>query len=139
LRRPIQPASLYNSVKLAQNGGNMTYHAMELEVSRKFAGGLYYQANFNWTKTLLDVFEGSQEYGLVPTDSYNRALDKGRADGSEPILFTTNLVWSLPTGRGRKLVNLPSGGGYRILNAIIGNWTISGTLAASAGYVFTPA
>src|SRR5712692_6016476 len=50
------------------------------------------------TKTLLDVFQGNQEYGLTPTDSYNRALDKGRADGSEPILFTRISYGRCPSG-----------------------------------------
>jgi len=137
-RRPIQPASLYNSVSLAQNGGNMTYHAMELEMSRKFSSGFYFQSNFIWSKTLLDVLDGAQENGRTPTDSYNRSLDKGRADSAEPIIFSMSAVYDLPFGRGKRFANLPSGKAFGVLNQIIGNWKVSGLFLASAGQIFTP-
>jgi hypothetical protein len=116
----------------------MTYHALEFELIRKFSEGLYVDVNFNWNRHLLDVFEGNQENGLTPTDSFNRALDKGRTDGSEPILLTTNLVWLLPIGRGQRFLDLPSGLGYSVLNHIIGGWTVSNFTTISAGYIYTP-
>ena len=66
----------------------MTYHALELEVSRKFSRGLYFATNFNWNQNLLDISQGALENGALITNAYNRAMDKGRADSAEPILMT---------------------------------------------------
>ena len=116
----------------------MTYHALEWEVSRRFGDGVYFQSNFNWKKTLLDVFEGSEENGLTPTDSYNCVLHRARADSSEPIIFDRQRCLGTPLRPCKKFANLGDGTGNSILNQIIGGWRISGLFLASAGQIFTP-
>jgi len=40
---------------LNENNGNSTYHSLQLKAEKRFAGGLYFLANYTWSKLLTDA------------------------------------------------------------------------------------
>ena len=127
-RLPIQPTSVWASVGVRRNGGNMTFHGFEAELHRKFAAGLYFLSVFNWNKTLRDVY-----YATQSDYAFDRSRDKGQDNQTEPLNGVTSLVYPLPLGRGQKYWNFSGGLGNSILENIAGGWTISNSFSWSAG------
>jgi hypothetical protein len=103
--------------------GHSTYHSLQLVLNRQFARGFTAYTNYTWSKNLTNV-QSSQvnDNAGRPLDYYNLKLEKSYADDDQPHIFKAYLSYDLPFGRGKALL----GSGPRIVNAIVGGWSISG-------------
>lgn len=126
----------YYAVYLFQNGGYDNYNALSAEVNRHFKGGLSYEAGLVWAKNLTDdddTLANGVEGGVTAEDSYNLSRQKGNAEFTPRVDFVSNLIWDLPVGPGKLLLNENN-----LASRIVGGWQVSGAYVARSGDFLTP-
>ncbi len=119
-------------IELFTNDGSYNYNALQLEVRRRFSQGLYFQANYTFSKNLTDTVGTSQQLFDPFLQNDNRELDKQRADFDQTHVFNFNGIYQLPFGRGKMFLN--RGG---IVDKIFGGFELSGIFQASTGAPIT--
>ncbi len=121
---PLAPSSVAQVGDLLQNFSGSTYHAGTVEVRRRWSRGIYFQANYTWSKVLTD--SGGESQTLVDTlmDVGNPQLDRGRASFDIAQAFKANYVYELPVGKGHRFSS-----SNHVLGKLLAGW--------SAGSIFT--
>jgi len=116
-RRPFQP---WASILALDTNGNAITHQGQIELIRRFSGGLYLQTNFTWTRTLDNV-------AIVgtPQNPYNAALDRGNGDSIRRRVAYTSLTYNLPFN------NYPG-----VAGKVLGGWTVASILQFRSGLPF---
>lgn len=147
---PFSPARLnfpqWSGVTYGDHGGNLTYHALDMEWRRSFAQGVYLDASYTWAKQLTDVDEdgtmfgwGSQgAYGRIIENPYDRAREKGNAHSIPRQRFRALFVVELPFGKGKPLMNNLPGPGGAVVNTVLGGWSFSGMFQRFTGWWYSP-
>jgi hypothetical protein len=113
LRRPYLG---YGTIAFNENSAVSKYHALEVSLNRRFAGGLMLEGSYTWSKSL-----GHPEGN--PLDSRNKNLDFGLLDLDRTHMFSFNYVWEMPFFKGQK----------GIAPAILGGWQLSGITSFQSG------
>lgn len=109
-----------------QTVGRSIYHAMEVEIEKRYAGGFFF--NGNYTLSRLIALTDRPANPLL-----NAALDRGRPDISITNVFHFNAIRDLPFGPGQKwLRDLPAAAAK-----ILGGWQLAGGLHLQSGRPFT--
>ena len=111
-----------------QNGANSWYNGLQAEVRRRFNDGLYFQANYTYSKALTD-FEGSQSNfaGLMDL-TQGTILEKQRSVDDITHVFKANFLYELPIGPGKRFVDR---GGF--VGKILGGWSLNGLMRYQSG------
>lgn len=117
---------------LLWNDGYYNYNSLQMEVRRRFSAGLYFQANYTFSKNLTDSVGTAQALFEPFLDLNNRQLDRQRADFDQTHVFNVNAVYQLPFGKGQRFLN--STGGW---DKLIGGWEISGLAQWTTGAPIT--
>jgi hypothetical protein len=115
-------------IELFTNAGFFNYNSLQLEVRRRFAEGLYFQANYTFSKNLTDTVGTSQQLFEPYLQGQNPDLDVQRADFDQTHVFNFNGIYQLPFGKGKWLLNY---GG--LADKILGGWELSGLWQWSTG------
>jgi hypothetical protein len=116
----VNPATGGSGANLTTNQGGTSYNSMQLEVRRRFAGGLLGGASYSWSHSLVN----GQVLSLRNLDGINvpSAFDQRHT-------IKLNWVYELPIGPGRSYLK-PS-------NAVVGKalegWQISGIMRLQSG------
>jgi hypothetical protein len=112
--------------QLFTNGSESAYDSLQIEVTRRLAGGLRFQASYTFAKGLSD-FIGSQG----DTNSFLTLRDTNReyAQFNNTHQFLANAIYQLPFGRSRKYWRNTRG----VLGALISGWQIGGIAKYSSG------
>ncbi len=120
-----------------------TYHALQLQVERRFGNGVAGQFSYVWSKSLdTQSFDPSltavgsgatQTAGNAPFDIYNRRDNYARSDFDRRHVFQSNFVYELPFGRGHAL----GGNANGVVDRIIGGWQVSGLMRYYTGRPMT--
>ncbi|MEK7405783.1 MAG: TonB-dependent receptor [Acidobacteriota bacterium] len=127
-----RPYPLYRQILFCESAGNQIYHALSMNLERKMQGGLYFQGAYTLAKNLTDT-EDASEGGPTLENAYNRSGWRGDSRYVPRHRFFSNVIWELPLGMGRRLLNRRGP-----LDWILGRWQISGTYVAQTGEYFTP-
>jgi len=109
--------------------GFSTYHSLQVILNKEFSNGLTAYANYVWSKNLTNINSsliGGDTGGL---DYYNMRNYKSYSTSDMPHVFKGYISYDLPIGRGRPLL----GEAGRVLNAIVGGWTISAIVNYASG------
>jgi len=118
-------------VNLTTNAGRMRYNALQAELRRRFAQGLYFQANYTFQKILTDVADdGINQTRVSPyLDNQNRSLDYARASYDTTHILNFNALYELPFGKGRFFFNNAGG----VVDRIIGGWQLTSIIQFASG------
>jgi hypothetical protein len=111
-----------------------SYNALQISVNRRFGQGLMFQTNYTWGKSLDDISDDTDGAGqglLIPTDSNNRRLDRGRSGFDIRHQFRAGAVYELPFGPGKRWLT------GRLLSRVVGGWTVNSIIDWSSGYPFS--
>lgn len=109
--------------RLLTNDSMSNYHALEVEVRRRFSGGLQFQADYTFSKAMTDAgpAQGNNQSDLVSFRTLrNKSLDYRRADQDQTHRFVANALYELPFGKGKTWL----GDTNAIVDQIVGNWTV---------------
>ncbi|HWW76858.1 MAG TPA: TonB-dependent receptor, partial [Pyrinomonadaceae bacterium] len=118
---------------LFQNGGWYQYHSLQAEVRRRFANGLYFQANYTFSKNLTNAIGTSQTLVEPFLDNGRPELDKSRADYDLTHVFNFNSIYELPFGRGKRFFSGSNG----VVDRLVGGWQLSTIFTVTSGSPIT--
>ena len=117
-----------------------SYHSGQVELNRRFSGGLSVSSAYTLAKNLSDnqgaygASSGQQSFadeqgGYDATSNVNRHLDYGNVTGTRRNRWISSSVYQLPVGRGKRFGT----GMSRLADAALGGWQISGILLFQSG------
>jgi hypothetical protein len=120
----------------SESWGFSTFHALEAQFQKRFSGGLQTLAAFTWEKCLADSngdYNAENGSEGAPNQYYfNGHLAKGFCTFNVPIVFNWSVVYQLPFGHGKKLLN------HGIVSRVLGNWETNFSFLAREGNAFNP-
>ena len=105
------------------NAFKSNYHGIEFQVLKRFTKGLQFQASYTYSKAIdeiSDAFSGKDS--LRPTNTFNIALDRGRADFDIAHSFVSSYYYELPFAKE---------------NRWLGGWSTSGIATIREGTPFS--
>ena len=125
-RRPYQP---WADILMLASGGDSNLHQLQLEAVQRYRGGLSFQIEYSWTRSLdnVPVVGG-------PMNPYNARADRGNSDQIRRHIFTAAYNYELPFGKGKKWAK--AGGP---LNYLVGGWQVGGITYLRTGPPFSVA
>ncbi len=85
---------------LITNFSNSSYHALQVELRRRAASGLQFQANYTFGKVLTDSSGTGVRFDPF-LDFAQPQLERARATFDVNHVFNVNFVWPLPFGEGQ--------------------------------------
>ena len=124
------------TLRVWENNVNTNYHALQMQLNRRYSNGFAFNANYTWSKALdirstwhsgaTSANRGQEGYS---TDVNAVFLDYGRAVFDANQRFVFNWLYDTPWFR--------NSGNWAAHN-IFGGWQINGIVAFQAGQPFTP-
>ncbi len=115
--------------------GNSTYHAMQLQLDKRFASGLSFLVSYTVSKNLTDAdsagpgvqgFIGTGEF--VGQNSYNRQAEKAVSELDIPQSLVASFFYELPFGHGKRYLN-----GNGAADRVVGGWYVSSIVQYKSG------
>jgi hypothetical protein len=129
-----RPFPQFGSLTFSENGGNSIYQGLQMDVQRRFARGLYFQAGWTYSNLIGDVEDSRSDLGPTLENPFDRTRERAREAYSVRHRVNGALVYEVPVGRGRRfLSSLPA-----VVNHAIGGWSVSGLLYFETGRYFSP-
>jgi Carboxypeptidase regulatory-like domain/TonB dependent receptor len=113
---------------LLKNTSFSNYNAGIVEVRRRFSRGLYFQANYTFSKVMTD-FAGSQSQFQPFLDNARPYLERQRAQFDITQAFKANFTYELPIGRGHKMFGSPS----RVVGLLVNGWQMGSVFTWQTG------
>ncbi|MDZ4800660.1 MAG: carboxypeptidase regulatory-like domain-containing protein [Bryobacteraceae bacterium] len=120
-----------------------TYHALQMQLERRFSNGVSGQISYVWAKSLdtqsfdpslTAVSSGaSQTAGNAPFDIYNRRDNYARSDFDRRHVVQSNFVYELPFGRGKRFGDALNG----VVDRVVGGWQVAGIWRFQTGRPMT--
>jgi hypothetical protein len=111
-----------------------SYNSLQISLNKRFSRSLMFMTNYTWAKSLDDISDDTDGAGqglLIPTDSNNRRLDRGRSSFDIRHQFRAGLIYEFPFGPGQRWLNTG------VLSRIVGGWATNTIIDWSSGYPFT--
>jgi hypothetical protein len=138
----ITPGAGYNQLLVANpnggvlnlttNGGRYNYNSLQVELRRRFTGGLTLQGNYTFQKILTDVTGTQSEANQTRVEPYldndNPDRDYARPAYDRTHTFNFNGLYELPFGNGKRWLNQ---GGW--VDRVVGGFQFSSILNISSG------
>jgi hypothetical protein len=109
---------------------NMLYNGLQAKLDYQLSGGLTFRLAYTWSKDI-GTSQGTPGGGVQ--NSHNVALERGYVQPDFRHRFVASYLYELPVGRGRAFGRNMS----HLLDAVIGNWEISGITVARTGEATT--
>ena len=119
------------------------YHALELKFERRFADGFSYLVGYTLsrskdTRSFDPAFTvvgtaNAQSATSTPFNIFDRDLNYALSDFDRTHVLQGQWVWELPFGQGRRI----GGNVDRVVDVIIGGWTLSGQAIVQSGRPMT--
>jgi len=128
------PNPATGAVDVMLNDARFRYHSLQIEIRRRFSQGLYFQANYTFSKNLTNSIGSANSPASGQSlfepylDNNNEDLDYTRADFDQTHVFNFNGVYQLPFGQGKMFMNQ---GGW--VDQVFGGWELSGIVQWSSG------
>jgi hypothetical protein len=125
-RRPY--GNLYPSqIDTKENEGMSIFHALQVNLTRRFHNGLFIAGNYMYSHALDDNSVGAGEANSAQNVACFRC---DYANSQFDVRHTTNgsVVYELPFGRGKRYLN-----NGRALNVLVGGWSVDSLLTARSG------
>ena len=116
--------------RLLTNDSMSNYHSLQLELRRRFTGGLMFQADYTFSKALTDAPDalGNNQNTLENFRTFrDKRLDYRRSNDDQAHRFVANGLYDLPFGRGRRYLS----GTNSFVNQAIGGWSVGGIVVWS--------
>jgi len=125
---PLVPNPNTGVADLVTNGANFYYNALQVELRRRFAQGLYFQVNYTFAKNLTNAVGTSQALFEPLLDNAQPEIERSRADFDQTHSFNFNSIFEFPIGRGRRFLN--EGG---VIDKVLGGFQLNTILRFGSG------
>ena len=131
LRYGGAPGSIYQWA----HGGDSIYHSLQQQFTQRLSHNSIFQESYTWSKNIADV-EGdypNNQDGIA--DSFNSRASRGLSDFDRPNVFSSSLVYNLPSLQNSNALMKGVAGGWEtstVVSIATGNaLTITGGLAGT--------
>lgn len=121
---------------LLKNSSFSTFHSGVVEVRRRLNSGLYFQANYVFSKVMTDYSTGTNfdQLRFQPyLDNARPFLEKGRAAFDITHAFKANFTYDLPIGKGHRVFNISS----KALGQLVNGWQTASVFTWQSGNPFS--
>jgi len=119
-----------------ESNGNMRYDALQADLQKRFSQGLQFNVAYTYSKCMTDSigYYGSWSQSYAQNAYWQNLYDR-RAEWGPCFYDATNVlsayaVYQLPVGRGWKFGSRWN----RAVDAVAGNWQVSGILQMRGGF-----
>ncbi len=120
----------YAAVVMNTNPGSSTYHALNLQVTKRLSQGFTTQFSYIWSRSLSDAStDGNVQY----LDPANHSLNHTLTTFHRTHDIRSNGTFELPFGPNRKFLN----NGGSILTRLIERWQLGGIFSWTSGAPLT--
>jgi carboxypeptidase family protein len=110
------------------NGGWSSYNGLQMQFRQRLSQSLNWTTNYTWSKSLTNLAVDNQNQILDYLTLRDPGLNRRLSPFDITHVIQTFGTYDLPVGRGRWLsVN------NRVLNGVIGGWTLGSTFVFSSG------
>jgi hypothetical protein len=127
----MQNPGIYASQAIV-NGGYSDYNALQMELRRQFRNGFFGQLNYTFSDTKTNSAGTAQNRLEAFMDRNRPELNTGRSTFHVTHIITSNAIYELPFGEGRRWMNR---GGF--LNQVFGGWQIASIVSWQSGSPIT--
>jgi len=118
--------------------GTSSYHALQVDLRRRFSRGFSVRGVYTFSKTLDDGDSLNQTTaGNAPglaSNPFDLRADKGLATFDVRNLAVINVLYALPFGQGQSFASSLGDAG----NKFVSGWSVSSIITAQSGFPFTP-
>jgi hypothetical protein len=118
--------------------GDSSYNALQVDVNRRFSGGLTVRGVYTYAKVLDDgdSLNATTSGGgpALASNPFNLKSDWGRGTFNIRHVAVANVTYALPIGRGKRFMSDRQG----IVNGLIGGWTVNSVVTLQGGFPFSP-
>lgn len=126
---PINPRRLlpqFGDLDGGSNQYNASYNSLQMSLLKRFSGGLQFNMNYTWQKSL----DGQSSLAEVKVQNpFDRRQDYSRSSWDINHVFNFSYVYELPFGKGRKF-----GADWNTAaNLLLGGWTYQGITRLESG------
>jgi hypothetical protein len=139
----LRPNQQFGTITYLDAGGDSYYHALQITLRKRFSAGLLFGLAYSFSKSIddksTDPVGSSSGGGLSTTaatsttDIRNWRNERALSDFDRTHVLTTNFVYDLPVGKGKRFLNSPPG----VVNQAIGGWSINGLYTVMSGEPFS--
>jgi hypothetical protein len=123
-----RPDPRFTTNLIVSNDAESWYHGLQVEWSKAFTHGVWFDATYTWSKALDDTSEatavGAGDTNLLGAD---KSFARGLSRFHTPHRFTFNGTWRLPLFRDRK----------DWMGDVLGGWQLSAVVKIAHGTPFT--
>jgi hypothetical protein len=119
----VAPGAVYQWA----HGGDSIYHSLQTQFTQKLAHNSIFQASYTWSKNISNV-EGdypNNQDGIA--DQYDPRASRGLSNFDRPHVFSSSLVYNLPTLEGQN----------SFLKGVAGGWETSTVVSSATGNALT--
>ena len=124
-------------------GGDASYHDLTVQFKGRVLDGLHYTSSYKWAKGINNIEDSftransgqfNEEIASRTDNRFNSLYLRGPSGAIPFHRFTTDFIWDLPFGRGKKF----GGDMNPALDAVVGGWTVSSIMTFQSGGHLTP-
>jgi hypothetical protein len=133
-----KPNAAINNTWTYFSEGDSSYHALQVDLNRRFSGGLSVRGVYTWSKTLddgdsLNATTSGGEPALA-SNPFNLRADKGLANFDVRNIGVVNASYALPFGPHKHFQTASTGAGH----TLAAGWTVNSIVTLQSGFPFTP-
>lgn len=125
LRPYPQYSDIFNNFDM---NGSALYHAMQLQVEKRYTSGLSFLVSYNLSKMMSNTSSGFTSFAARSLNKDNQKSEWSIDNNDQTHIIKLAGTYELPFGKGRPFMN--RGG---VANVILGGWQISPILSYSSG------
>ncbi|HYX29148.1 MAG TPA: TonB-dependent receptor [Pyrinomonadaceae bacterium] len=114
------------------NGAFDRYNSLQIELRRRFSGGLYLNSNYTFEKEITNGQGTGQTRVEALLDNAQPNLEIARADYDQTQVFNLSAIYELPFGKGKRWL---SGGNW--LDRAVGGWEMTSIIRWQTGAPIT--
>jgi hypothetical protein len=118
--------------------GDSTYNALQVDVNRRFSGGLTLRGVYTFSKVLDDgdSLNATTSGGgpALASNPFNLRSDRGLGTFDVRHVAVANATYALPVGHGKRFLADLAG----LRNAAASGWTVNSIVTLQGGFPFSP-
>jgi hypothetical protein len=118
--------------------GVSSYNALQVDVNRRFSGGLTLRGVYTYSKVLDDgdSLNATTSGGgpALASNPFNLRSDWGLGTFDVRHVAVVNATYALPIGRGKRLLSGVEG----LANGFVSGWTVNSIVTLQGGFPFSP-
>jgi hypothetical protein len=116
----LRPYQGYGNINMRLYDANSNYHGLQTQIDRRFANGLFLNANYTFSKAL-DTQDGNGDFSRI--DGLDKQANYGPAGFDRRHIFNFNWVYQVPKRENAGV----------LLGGLVNNWQISGGYRLESG------